>query len=143
MVYLKRTLTGCAWTACERSRDRNSEKIYEEAVNFYKKYGYDYSNLANAMKYPTKGASVDTLKDTIKLECYGDNDGHGIIEYINSAVWIGCGSIPLILFVIAVLVFFKCITPGMRLSVSRWLCLPCCLIKDSKQTTTYLCGPCK
>lgn len=131
------------WSACSRDFDDNQEDVYETAVKFYKEHGYDYSNLRTGMSNLTPGHIADTLDQTIKFACYGDNEGASIIEYINSAVWIGCGTIPFILLFISIIVFYLFITPGMRLSASRWLCLPCCFIKNSKETTTYLCGPCR
>ncbi|KAL5266306.1 hypothetical protein ACHWQZ_G003655 [Mnemiopsis leidyi] len=134
---------GCMWSTCSHSWDKNVAEIYNSAVIFYKEHGYDYSNLKTGMSDQTPGHIADTLEESIKVACYGDNEGAAIIQYINSAVWIGCGTIPFILLLISIIVFFVCITPGMRLSVSRWLCLPCCFIKNSKETTTYLCGPCR
>lgn len=131
------------WSTCSHSWDKNVAEIYNSAVIFYKEHGYDYSNLKTGMSDQTPGHIADTLDGSIKVACYGDNEGAAIIQYINSAVWIGCGTIPFILLLISIIVFYVCITPGMRLSVSRWLCLPCCFIKNSKETTTYLCGPCR
>lgn len=96
------------------------------------------------MDNPTAGI-VDNLDDSKMIGCYGDNDGSVLMKFINSSLYIFLGTIPLIVLVFFVAAFLKWATPGMKIVIARFLCLPYFCITDRKTTTAYLCnhrGPC-
>ena len=139
-------VTGCAFNTCGRDEAKNAMQIYNQLDEFYKQHGYDDSKLEDAMKVRVEGAIVDdSLDSSIKVSCYGDNEGTVFMTYINSSLVIGLGTIPIIVFVFVVVAFIKFATPGMKIVTLRCIFMPYFCITDRKTTTTYLCnhrGPC-
>jgi len=132
---------GCAFNTCGRDEAKNAMQIYNQLDEFYKQHGYDDSKLEDAMKVRVEGAIVDdSLDASIKVSCYGDNEGTVFMTYINSSLVIGLGTIPIIVFVFVVVAFIKFATPGMKIVTLRCIFMPYFCITDRKTTTTYLCN---
>jgi len=79
---------GCAFNTCGRDEAKNAMQIYNQLDEFYKQHGYDDSKLEDAMKVRVEGAIVDdSLDASIKVSCYGDNEGTVFMTYVSTVRW--------------------------------------------------------